>query len=78
MVLEAEQEAAAVLARRLSTMRDRLLEAEDAGTFVTVVSAIGGRHSGRLESVASDHIELRSGHDAVFVMLDAIVAVTVS
>jgi Flp pilus assembly CpaE family ATPase len=78
MVLEAEQQAAAVLARRMSTIRDRLLDAEDAGSHVTIVGATGGRYSGTLAAVGADHVELRSGLDVMLVMLDAIVAVSIA
>lgn len=68
-VLEAEQEAAAVLARRSATLRDRLLEAEDAGEVIQVRTASGLSACGRLMTVATDHIELHLGPSIALVSL---------
>lgn len=57
-ILEAEQEAAAVLARRALTIRDRLLDAEDAEATVVVTTRSGVRATGRVATVATDHLEL--------------------
>lgn len=57
-VLEAEQEAAEVVARRTATFRDRLLDAEDAAEEVEVILSNGERLSGLLRTAALDHLEL--------------------
>lgn len=77
-VLETEQEAAAVMARRTAVLRDRLLEAEDAGDAVEVVTASGHRVSGSVATVAMDHVEIRGGHTATLVVFDQIAVVEVS
>ena len=77
-VLEAEQEAAAVLARRSATLRDRLLEAEDAGEMIHVRTAGGLSACGRLRTVATDHIELHLGPSITLVSLGDISTVHIT
>jgi hypothetical protein len=74
-ILEAEQEAASVMARRMAVLRDRLLEAEDAGDTVAIVTIFGTRVSGVMGTVASDHVELRDGPTAMLVAIDQIAVV---
>jgi Protein of unknown function (DUF2642) len=77
-ILRAEQQAAGLLARRSATLRDRLVDAEDAGARVSV-TCLGGRMvEGRLSVVASDHLEVDSGTAHVLVALDQIVVVEIA
>ncbi len=78
LVLEAEQEAARVVARRSATLRDRLVDAEDAEASVTVTLRTGEVTAGRVASVAVDHIELEGPGGSVLVMLDIIGSVRLS
>lgn len=71
-VLEAEQEAAAVLARRMSTIRDRLLDAEDAQASLRVITTGGHVAEGRLRAVGCDHLELTMNGDTTVVALDCV------
>jgi hypothetical protein len=73
-VLETEHEAAAVLARRTATIRDRLLDAEDAESMVTVHCIGGHRVAGRVVAVAQDHIEL-AGDRHTIVAMEQLIAV---
>lgn len=82
-VAEAEQEAAAVLARRGGTLRDRLLDAEDAQMTITVTTRTGHGYRGRLEVVAFDHLEIhleiQTGCASVMLVpLDQVVAVSLA
>jgi hypothetical protein len=77
-ILRAEQQAAGLLARRSATLRDRLVDAEDAGARVSV-TCLGGRIvEGRLSVVASDHLEVDSGTAQALVALDQIVVVEIT
>lgn len=74
-ILEAEQEAAGLLARRAATLRDRLLDAEDSERTVSV-TCVGGRVvTGRLAVVAADHLEVDTGDDDALVPFDRIAVV---
>ncbi len=77
-VLEAEQEAAAILARRSATLRERLLEAEDGGEVIHVRTANGLSACGRLMTVATDHIEIRQGPTVALVRLEEISTVLIT
>lgn len=68
-VLEAEQEAAAITLRRRSTIRDRLLDAEDRREVVRVTSLDGRARSGTVTGVGADHIVLEMDTMAVYVSL---------
>ena len=68
-ILAAEQEAARVVARRGATLRDRLLDAEDAGQTATVRLRSGDLISGIVAVVAVDHIELHHGRVSILVSL---------
>jgi len=59
-VLEAEQEAAAITLRRRSTIRDRLLDAEDRGETVRIACVDGAPRTGRVSAVGIDHVVLES------------------
>lgn len=72
-VVEAEREAAAVYSRRVSTLRDRLLDAEDACVPVTVRTADGGSVSGVVTRVAADHVDI--GRPGTAVRIEAVVSV---
>lgn len=74
-MLSAEQQAAAVLSRRAALLRDRLLDAEDAGTDVTAVLIGGERHRGRLAATTPDHLELDTGAMSILIPFDALIAV---
>lgn len=74
-VLEAEQQAAAVMARRSATMRDRLIEAEDRGATVTL-HTISGSHSGLMETVAADHVEIATDTGSTLIPYDLVMAVS--
>lgn len=56
-VLWSEQAAAAVAARRSTSLWGRLIEAEDAGEVLSVKSG-GTSHEGQLVSVGSDFVEI--------------------
>jgi hypothetical protein len=72
-ILQAEQEAAAVYARRTTTLRDRLIDLEEGGLEVAV-STTTGRHRGTLTMVGRDHLELDSPEGHVVVRLRRVVA----
>jgi hypothetical protein len=72
-VLRLEQAAAAVEQRRLATLRDRLLDAEDGGDPLIVWLRSGWSCSG-VPLVGLDHVEICGGR-RVIVALDEIVAV---
>jgi hypothetical protein len=71
-ILESEQEAAEVLARRTAGIRDRLIDAEDQRGFVTVTTISGDVASGVVAAVATDHIELRLDRVSTLVAFDQI------
>lgn len=76
-VLDAEQRAAAVVARRSRTLRDRLLDAEDRGELV-VVHCNGGRSwSGRVIAVGADHVVVAQRATDRFILLHHVVALEV-
>ena len=76
-ILHAEQQAAGLLARRSTTLRDRLVDAEDAGARVAV-TCLGGRLvEGLLRVVASDHLEVDTGASDALVALDQIAVVEI-
>ncbi|MFO7547732.1 MAG: hypothetical protein R6X29_02500 [Acidimicrobiia bacterium] len=72
-VLRLEQEAAAVEARRVTTIRDRLLDAEDGADPVVVWLRSGSSWRG-VPLVGLDHVEVCGGR-RVLVALDEIEAV---
>lgn len=74
-VLQAEQQAAGLLARRSATLRDRLLDAEDSGCSVTVTCLAGPVVSGRVTVVASDHLEVSCDEASVLIALDQVAVV---
>jgi len=76
-VLEAEQAAAAVLARRTAILRDRLVEAEDSGDVVVVTTAGGHRVGGTVTTVATDHLELFEAGTITLVAIDQIAIVEI-
>lgn len=55
-------EAARSAARRLRSLRDVLLAAEDRGDTVRISGVDGALHTGSVEAVGADHVEL--AHDA--------------
>ena len=74
-VLQAEQEAAAITLRRRSTIRDRLLDAEDRDEIVRVTSIDGRARTGSVAAVGADHVVLAMGNAAMFVPLMHIVVI---
>lgn len=74
-VLRREQEAAAIEARRLTTLRERLIELEDRVEQATVVIRGGTSYTGVLQ-VGLDHVDVW-GARRVVVHLDDVVAVEV-
>lgn len=77
-VLEAEQEAAAVTLRRRSTIRDRLLDAEDRAETIRVTGIDGTTRTGRVDAVGTDHVVLQLDGHAAYLSLGHIVAVEVA
>jgi hypothetical protein len=73
-VLEAEQEAAAITLRRRTTLRDRLLDAEDRNEIVRVTCTDGVVRTGPVGAVGMDHVVLEA-NGAIYVALLQIVAV---
>lgn len=76
-ILESEQAAAEVLARRTASLRDRLIDAEDQGRHVTVGTVSGETISGVVDVVASDHVELRLDRVSTLVAFDQIATVVI-
>lgn len=72
-VIEAERAAAATYSRRVSTLRDRLLDAEDAGVPVTLRTTDGSSVSGVVTRVAADHVDI--GRPGTAVRLEAVIGV---
>jgi len=73
--LRAEQYAARVAARRRSTMRDRLLLAEDRGETVALSGADGSTHVGVVVAVGADHVVLSNRNRMSWVALYQIVSI---
>jgi hypothetical protein len=74
-ILESEQEAAEVLARRTAGVRDRLIDAEDQRWFVTITTVSGAVCSGVVATVAADHVEVRLDRVSTLVAFDQIAMV---
>lgn len=74
MVLAAEQEAAAVLMRRSTGLRARLVEAEDRAAGAVVITEVG-EHRGQVTAVGRDHVELMDAGRLTIVPLKRIVTV---
>jgi hypothetical protein len=74
-ILEAEQAAAAVLARRATALRDRLLDVEGDAGALTVFMRNGPSVAGSLHAVCADHIEIRTPDRTVLVLFDEIASV---
>ena len=72
-VLQAEEEAAAVYARRTTSLRDRLIDLEEREVAVEVFTTTG-RHRGHVTAVGRDHLELTSPEGEVIVRLRRVVA----
>lgn len=77
-VLEAEQEAAAVTLRRRSSLRDRLLDAEDRNEEIALMCIDGITRRGRVAGVGVDHVVLETSATAAYVGISHIVAIEVS
>ena len=74
--LDAELEAARSAAARRRTLRDILIEAEDAGRVVLTTTSDGSIHGGRVRSVGADHVILARRHGATTVVaFDALIAI---
>ncbi|MDH3261045.1 MAG: hypothetical protein OEM81_02290 [Acidimicrobiia bacterium] len=74
-VLDAEQEAAAITLRRRSTIRDRLLDAEDRGEAVRIACVDGATRTGRVGAVGVDHVILERDGATSCVAIVHIIAV---
>jgi len=74
-VLEAEQEAAAITLRRRSTIRDRLLDAEDRGEAVRVSCVDGTTRTGLVGAVGIDHVVIETSGTTACLALPHIVLV---
>ena len=74
-MLEAEQEAAAITLRRRSTIRDRLLDAEDRNESVLITSIDGRDRSGTVGGVGVDHVVLETSGAAAYIALLHIVVI---
>lgn len=75
-VTEAEQHATDILIRRTTTLRDRMIEAEDRGSDVEIELIGGSRYRGRVLAASVDHIEI-AGHDhTTLVPIEAIIAIS--
>jgi len=77
-VLEAEQEAAAITLRRRSTLRDRLLEAEDRDEAIRITCIDGGSRRGNVSAVGVDHVVLENGETEAYVAIVHIVSIEVT
>ena len=77
-VLEAEQEAAAITLQRRSTIRDRLLDADDRRDAVRVTCVDGTTKTGLIGAVGVDHVLLELEGVAVYVGIAHIVAIEVA
>jgi hypothetical protein len=75
LVLDAERAAAALAARRTVTIRDRLIEAEDAGRRVLLVCCDGGQRVGRVCGVGLDVVILAGPGREQSVALQHVVAI---
>lgn len=77
-ILESEQAAAELLARRTATLRDRLIDAEDQGGHVTIATVTGDTIAGVVDVVASDHVEIRLDRVSTLVAFDQIATVVMT
>ena len=73
-VLEAEQYAAYISARRRRTMRDQLIEWEDREQRVVAITA-SNRYRGCLDAVGADYVVVALDGGTVAIPLDQLVAV---
>jgi hypothetical protein len=73
-VLRAEQLAADLVRRRLTTLRDRLIDLEEAAESV-VVALPAGEIAGVIDNVGTDHVELVSATGVALVPLSSISSV---
>ncbi|MDH3518530.1 MAG: hypothetical protein OEM66_06355, partial [Acidimicrobiia bacterium] len=71
-VLDAEQSAAAALARRSASVFDRLMDAESQLADVAVGTIDGTTTHGQMVVAAFDHIEVATGTGMAVVPIDAI------
>ena len=76
-VLDAEQEAAAVTLRRKSTIRDRLLDAEDRNEVIHLACSDGSGRAGKVAAVGVDHVVLNTGTTFAYLGIQHIVAMEV-
>jgi len=72
--LRAEQYAARVAARRRSTLRDRLLLAEDRGERAYLALADGRDVTGHISAVGADHVVITQAGQGTWVALNHIAA----
>ncbi len=74
--LDAEMEAARAAARRRRSLRDRLLDAEDRSTVLTISTVEGASHRGVVDAVGLDHVDLIQSDASVAIPLQHITSVT--
>lgn len=72
-VLAAEQHAARIAAQRRTTLRDRLVRAEDMGADVALTTSVGVV-SGALLAVGTDHVVVESAGRRVVALHHVVVA----
>ncbi len=77
VVLDAEQAAAASLARRSTSMFDKLLEAEDRRARIAVGTLDGATLHGGLVTAAFDHLQICTEAGMAVVPIDAITWITI-
>lgn len=75
LVLEAEQEAAAVTRRRRRTLRDRLLDAEDRREAIWLSCLDRRIVTGPVIAVGTDHVVIETQTGSQFIALSHIVAI---
>ncbi|GIU91407.1 MAG: hypothetical protein KatS3mg011_0313 [Acidimicrobiia bacterium] len=74
-VLQAEQEAWAVSVERSTSLRDRMIQAEDRGARVRLQLVGGDWVEGLVRAASADHLVLTARGEERWVMLEAILQV---
>ncbi len=70
--LDAEMEAARAAALRRTSLRDRLLDAEDRSAILALTALDGSVRRGVVEAVGSDHVELSNAGTCVVIAIQHI------
>ncbi len=74
-VLEAELHAARAASRRLRSLRDRLIEAEDRQEIALAYGTDGQFYRGRVSAVGTDHVVLADGDKFRFLLTHQLVGI---